>query len=109
MDDYLIRFIKNNKEKYKTNFKYRFLDNFLYFLLLDNEIIYIGHTKNIEFRLLQHYNNIDFNYFIFFRLKDKNKMIMKEKEYILKYKPKRNKHHRIKTQLNKNSRKWSYT
>ena len=66
----------------------------IYFLLKDDEIVYVGKTNNGFKRICQHYKK-DFNKYIFIKT-DKNELDYYEDFYIMKYQPKYNRYYTIK-------------
>lgn len=69
---------------------------YVYFLLKDREVIYVGYTKSIYNRFLQHNANSyecrkDYDSAILFEYKTLDEAKFYEKQYISLYKPKMNK------------------
>lgn len=64
--------------------------NMIYFLIKNDEVVYIGQSINGIKRPIHHYDK-DFDYFTFVNVRDKNKLDELENYYITKYEPKYNK------------------
>lgn len=81
-----------SKEQILKKAKLKFNCRGVYFLIKNNEIIYIGSSINIYGRLVTHYNSIDFDSHSFIKMNmlDKKELRIIEAEYILKYLPKHN-------------------
>jgi predicted GIY-YIG superfamily endonuclease len=82
-------YIISKSEEYSKSFRLRKISHYLYFLIQDTNIIYIGRTKNIEWRLLSHYNNniIKFNKYYYLEYDNFMQLFYIEKEYINKINP----------------------
>lgn len=65
--------------------------NIVYFLLKGDEIVYIGSTHNLNFRLEYHLRTKDFDSFYYVQTKDDKTMLQVEAENIINYCPKYNK------------------
>lgn len=65
------------------------IKNAVYFLINDNEVVYVGKTSNGLKRIMQH-NKKTFNKYSFFEC-DKEKLDFYEDYYIMEYQPKYNK------------------
>lgn len=63
---------------------------FIYFLIKNKEVVYVGQTKNGIFRPLSHYKNKDFDTIHIMYCEEKELDILEDK-YIAKYNPKYNK------------------
>lgn len=75
--------------------KQKFIERgFIYFLIFDEKIIYVGQARIPFYRIKQHYveKKIIFNYFTIIEV-NKKYINNIEKNYIIKYKPKYNKKH----------------
>jgi len=62
----------------------------VYFLIYEDEIIYIGKTKNIYERIYHH--KIQFDFFTIIKCEELNLNEL-ERQYIMKFEPKYNKHY----------------
>lgn len=63
---------------------------YVYFLLDNNEIVYVGSTKNGEQRIFQHCNSKHFDSYSLIEVNE-NILLDTENKYILEFKPKYNK------------------
>jgi len=64
----------------------------VYFLIKNNEIIYIGQTTNLHARIATHRSNKNFDYFSFLPV-EKDMLDITERAYITKFNPKLNSQH----------------
>lgn len=62
----------------------------IYFLIKNDEVVYVGQSINGIKRPIHHYDK-DFDYFTFVNVRDRNKLDELENYYITKYEPKYNK------------------
>ena len=70
-------------------FEYCNIQNGIYFLLKNDEVVYIGKSTRGFSRIGEHKNK-DFNKYAILEIKDKNMLNFYESKYILKYQPKYN-------------------
>lgn len=64
--------------------------SFIYFLVKDNHVIYIGQSINGVMRPFEHGKSMDYDYFFMLKCEPEN-LTIEEKKYILKYRPSNNK------------------
>lgn len=69
----------------------RIIGYIVYFLLKGDEIVYIGSTRNLNFRMEYHYKTKDFDYIYYIKTRDEETMFRVEAENIINYNPKYNK------------------
>ena len=73
--------------------------NIVYFLMKDDEVVYIGHTTRGIKRILEHFNNKDFNNYAFYET-DEEKLFDLEKKLIRMYMPKYNNEYYFEKKIN---------
>lgn len=65
--------------------------NGIYWLYKNDEIVYVGKSKNIIKRISEHFDKIDFNYFNYVKICETKSLNNIEAYFIYKLKPKYNK------------------
>ncbi len=81
---------KTKKEIRKIRLKKNFMISGVYFLFDENEIVYIGQSRNI-YRRINHHTRFKWGSFSFIEAKEGRESRELEKHYIDKFKPKYNK------------------
>lgn len=82
-----MRFEDFDFDKCRVLYKRQLLDKFIYFLIKNEEVVYVGQTSKGVCILYQHLANKDFDKVYILWVRDKKEMNKLKKFYILKYKP----------------------
>lgn len=76
-------------------YKRQLFTDYIYFLIKNEEVVYVGQTSKGLCRIYQHLDNKDFDKIYLLWVKDKNELNKLELFYILKYKPFYNKSYKV--------------
>lgn len=68
-------------------YKRQLLTNYIYFLIKNEEVVYVGQTSKGISKINQHLDNKDFDIVYVLRVEDKNELNKLKKFYVSKYKP----------------------
>nr|DAW58867.1 MAG TPA: UvrABC system protein C [Caudoviricetes sp.] len=76
-------------------YKRQLLTNYIYFLIKNEEVVYVGQTSKGLCRIYQHLDNKVFDKVYLLKVEDKNDLNKLELFYIFKYKPLYNKSYKV--------------
>jgi hypothetical protein len=79
-------FILENKIEYTKRISSAF-EYYLYFLINNNKIVYVGQSRNLYERFIEHKRDKNFTHYFYFILNNDKRLRLKEKIYIKKFKP----------------------
>jgi hypothetical protein len=82
-----MRFEDFDFDKCRVLYTHQLLDNFIYFLIKNEEVVYVGQTSKGVCKIYQHLANKDFDKVYTLWVRDKKELNKLKKFYILKYKP----------------------
>jgi hypothetical protein len=82
-----MRFEDFDFDKCRVLYTHQLLDNFIYFLIKNEEVVCVGQTSKGVCKIYQHLANKDFDKVYTLWVRDKKELNKLKKFYILKYKP----------------------